>query len=118
MKHLDRIHREFKERYGSGYSATEVSNAAPQESKTIHADTIRRYVSKHSDLAIDLKKAKINLRGSNIGSLIPKSKLAALMEGMGIEGTIEGLIERMEFQRSKSDDTRIRHMSKKYSRYY
>ena len=101
MKILDRIHMEFEERYGPGYSATEVSNAAPQEGKTVHADAIRRYISKHSDLAIDLKKAKINLRGSNIESLIPESKLAALMEGMSIGGTTEGLIERMTSPKNK-----------------
>ena len=118
MKILDRIHREFKEKYGPGYSATEVSNAAPQEGKTVHADAIRRYISKHSDLAIDLKKAKINLRGSNIESLIPESKLAALMEGMGIRGTVKGLIEKLEFQRSKSEGPETRIINKRDSRYY
>jgi len=112
-----RIRREFEGRYGPGYSATEISNAAPQEGKIVHADAIRRYVSENSDLAIDLKKTKINLRGSNLGSPIPESKLAALMEGMGIGGTVEELTGRMEFQRSKSDDQRIR-VGKRTRRYY
>ena len=117
MRPTYRIYEDFERKFEQpGYSATEISNAAPKEGKLVHADAIRRYVSENSDLAIDLKKARINLSGSNIGSLIPESKLAALMEGMEMGGTAEDLIRKLKHSRkvAASNPNQKNRASRKY----
>ena len=116
---IDRIYEEFKEKKEEpGYSATEISNAISQNHRTVHADAIRRYILENRDLAVDLKRAGINLRGSNVQHLIRESRLAALMEGMSIGGTTEGLIERMTSQRIRSKGLKTRFINKRDRRDY
>lgn len=118
MRAIDRIRGDFEREFGEpGYSTTEISNATFQGDMTIYPDAIKRYVSEHDGLAVDLTQGKgVDLTGSKVRILIPESKLAALMGGVGIEGTVEGLIERMEFQRKKPGNARNRNISKRVSR--
>jgi len=95
---IDRIRRDFENKYGPGYATSEILNAAHSSGRRPNSDVIKDYASKN-DLGIDLKSTDIDLTGSNVRFLIPRSNLGTLIEGLEMGGTVEELVERLERSR-------------------
>jgi len=115
---IDRIRGKFKEKRGEeGYSVDEFIIAAASFDSTLYTRTVRLRASENG-LRVDLRKMRINLKGSSAIYLIPESKLEALMDIMEVEATVEDFQEELESQRGKSESPATRVINKRDRRYY